>query len=381
MACFFISAFACSPRPVPAAPGDLIDSITTSPPTGFGWSIDAGGGNILVGIPDHSGSQSGEAAVYDSETRAFRFLLGIQVPSRERLFGTWVAIVGDYLAVSDPQAGSGTSGTVHLFSAADGSHVRSIESAVEGDNHQIFNAIAPVGTSLAVAWSNGTGGAVEIFDPATGASSVRISNPESTMTLFGRGLVAVGDMVAVGAPWHHDPETSFTGVVHIFDASTGALLRTISNPDPETNDRFGWSLAALGTDLLIGAPGGENGGRAYLCNPATGDQLAVYTNPEPGSEELFGFSVAAANGHPLIGAAYDRPDGVFQGGRAYLINRTSGATLLTLRKPVPQIGDMFGFAVRGLGEQILVSAPGDQSVDIYEGDAAPAAVKFWNRYE
>jgi hypothetical protein len=43
------------------------------------------------------------------------------------------------------------------------------------------------------------------------------------------------------------------GTAYVFDASTGALLATLANPDPTATDRYGYTVAASGNVALIGA--------------------------------------------------------------------------------------------------------------------------------
>src|SRR2546422_785193 len=87
-----------------------------------------------------------------------------------------------------------------------------------------------------------------------------------------------------------------------------SLLITFTNPTPVVNDRFGASVAALGSDrLVIGASGAgdASAGEAYLFG-ANGTLLTTFTNPSPALNEYFGASVAAVGSNRvLIGAPYD----------------------------------------------------------------------------
>ncbi|MBI3736779.1 hypothetical protein HY256_09735, partial [Candidatus Sumerlaeota bacterium] len=89
----------------------------------------------------------------------------------------------------------------------------------------------------------------------------------------------------------------------------GDLLLTIHNPTPVADDWFGYSVAAVGTNLLVGAPmkdsGAANAGAVYLFNGKTGDLLLSIYNPFPGQGDLFGWSVAGAGDNILVGAPYN----------------------------------------------------------------------------
>ncbi|MEX2502723.1 MAG: FG-GAP repeat protein, partial [Trueperaceae bacterium] len=66
-------------------------------------------------------------------------------------------------------------------------------------------------------------------------------------------------------------------------------------------------------------PGGVvDAGSAYLFNGTTGAVLLSIPNPAPLLSDSFGWSVAGVGGNILVGAHYDDPGGVFEAGSAYL---------------------------------------------------------------
>jgi len=64
------------------------------------------------------------------------------------------------------------------------------------------------------------------------------------------------------------------GQAHLFDATTGALLKTFDDPTVTTDDQFGFSVSISGNNVLVGAPGDDtNGGdvgQAHLFDARTG---------------------------------------------------------------------------------------------------------------
>jgi hypothetical protein len=87
------------------------------------------------------------------------------------------------------------------------------------------------------------------------------------------------------------------GSVYLFDGNTGELLLTINNPEPAAFDRFGWSVAGVGTNLLVGTPlddpgGVVDAGSAYLFDGGTGALLRTFNSPNLKADEYFGWSVA-----------------------------------------------------------------------------------------
>ena len=63
------------------------------------------------------------------------------------------------------------------------------------------------------------------------------------------------------------------------------LLRTFQKPTPAANDDLGCSVAAVGNNVLIGAyrddTGATDAGAAYLFDGSTGALLRTFTNPTP----------------------------------------------------------------------------------------------------
>ena len=89
-------------------------------------------------------------------------------------------------------------------------------------------------------------------------------------------------------------------------------------------------------------------------------------NPAPAASDEFGYSVAAVGGKVLVGAWADDPGGVTDAGSAYLFDGATGALLLTIPNPAPDAGDLFGNAVAAVGGNILVAAYGDDPGGVAE---------------
>jgi hypothetical protein len=78
---------------------------------------------------------------------------------------------------------------------------------------------------------------------------------------FGFSVAGVGMNILVGSP--EDSllhEIRGAGAAYLFNGRTGRLLLEIPNPNPNFDpsfnfENFGWSVAGLGEDLIISAPG------------------------------------------------------------------------------------------------------------------------------
>jgi len=207
-------------------------------------------------------------------------------------------------------------------------------------------------------------GAAYLFDGVTGQLLLTLPNPTPAANdCFGWSVAAVGDQVLVGAPYD-DTGASNAGAAYLFDGVTGQLLLTLPNPTPAADDRFGSAVAGVGGNILVGTPyddtGAGNAGAAYLFDGVTGQLLLTVLNPTPAAYDRFGYSVAGVGGNILVGTPYD-DTGATDGGAAYLFDGPSGDLLLTFLNPVPASGDRYGYAVAAVGLKVLVGAPYDDT--------------------
>ena len=106
---------------------------------------------------------------------------------------------------------------------------------------------------------------------------------------FGASVASVAGNVAIGAPFDNGPSSPHhPGAVFLYDGvptddgistnyAYGALIHVFADPNPAAGDEFGASIATVGNDLLVGAPGssltGPGDGAAYLfdANPEQPD--------------------------------------------------------------------------------------------------------------
>ncbi len=196
---------------------------------------------------------------------------------------------------------------------------------------------------------------------------------------FGESVASNYGNVAIGAPFEDG-----TGAVYLYDGVTtanesdttynyGQLLFTFTDPNPEPGDEFGASLAVVGNDLVVGAPGsslsGPGDGVAYVFDAndestTFGELLATLEIPNPDdlNDAHFGAAVGTTNTNIVIGAP-GRDGGTgeayeFEGGT---IATGLGDPLLKIKNPDSQAGSEFGAAVAGIGNNVIVGAPSDST--------------------
>src|SRR6185436_18849973 len=85
-------------------------------------------------------------------------------------------------------------------------------------------------------------------------------------TQQGYSVAVDGNIAIVGAPFD-DVGGYSAGVVKVYEAMTGALLLTLTNPSPASPEQFGRAVSISGTRIVVGSKGEVYGpayrGRAY----------------------------------------------------------------------------------------------------------------------
>lgn len=103
-----------------------------------------------------------------------------------------------------------------------------------------------------------------LFDPGNGAQF---------NTQQGSSVAVDGNIAVAGAP--ADNVGGYpSGVVKVYDVTTGALLHTLTNPVPASDDYFGICVAVSGSLVVVGAHGDDAGksdaGSAYVFDISNG---------------------------------------------------------------------------------------------------------------
>jgi len=205
---------------------------------------------------------------------------------------------------------------------------------------------------------SGNVGQVHLFDAVTGALLRTFEDP----TLrggdeFATSVALDGERVLVGAA-NDDTQGLAVGEAHLFDAVTGNLLQTFDDPTVTDRDGFGTAVAIEGDRVLIGAPGddttGDGIGQVHLFDAVTGALLLTFDDPTATFRDFFGRSVAMSGERVLIGAFGD--SGVGSTGQAHLFDTVTGALLRTFDDPTPTSFDQFGWSVALDGNRALIGA-------------------------
>jgi len=207
---------------------------------------------------------------------------------------------------------------------------------------------------------------------------------------LGQAMAVQGNLILIGAPGEDQAGLADVGAVYLIEASSGMLLRRFANPTPAINERFGSSVAFLGDRIVIGAPGeivnlAQQVGAVYVFE---GILTAISTRlPHPFGNRAnarFGQSIAVVGDNLLVGAPGETVSFSNSAGAAYLINSRDGSLIISLPNPTPSIGEQFGAVVAAFGSDLLVTALGERvgngsgRVYLYDGRVGTLRRTFTN---
>lgn len=337
-------------------PPSPIQTFSTDPIT----SIAADGNLLLLGMLGYQGKTPGSARLLDSNTG--KYLRDFWPPEYSVLFGNNVAIADNKALISSGNNKSylfdtKTGVLLQRFSTDDSKFLTdrypARKVAFVGNNVLISpEPDLPLGyQKVAPAY---------LFDSNTGALLQSFFSPIPRNLFPIEYATAVGNKVAIAASSKQPSETSINPAVYLFDNITGELLLTLPSPDTADNSAtFGTAIAAVGNDILIGAPFADRGrGAAYLFDGNTGSLIRKFSNPNPPDFNLyrndgFGSSLGVTGNDILIGASSYESQGA-----VYRFNNTTGNLIETyLGKVPPGSGLVLGQApkVSSFGELIAIT--------------------------
>jgi hypothetical protein len=225
----------------------------------FGSRVALEGERVLIGEPndDTYGAEVGQAHLFDAATGALLWTFNDPTPDSGTTlrgsFGSAVALDGDLVLIGEPDDNSTAyGGQAHLFDATTGAWLWTFG----GLGGRFGERVVLDGDLVLIA--SGDPSQVHLFDATTGSWLRTFEDPTGDWHDFGASIALDGNRVLVGAPWHTSlnfPDILYSGRAYLFDATTGALLRTFDIPVAAHGlDKFGEVVALDGNRVLIGAP-------------------------------------------------------------------------------------------------------------------------------
>lgn len=203
--------------------------------------------------------------------------------------------------------------------------------------------------------------------------------PNAQAKFFGAAVARTDRYIIVGAS-EDSTAGPLAGAVDVYDTS-GTLLRRITNPTPGPMDDFGAAVAVSGDVLVVGAPFDDtaslNSGAAYVFNAATGALLRTFVNPTRTPGDKFGAAVAIEGNRVVVGAPW-RDGFEADTGAAYVFDTVTGTLTASLTHANARPGEQFGTAVAIAGPRIVVSAPYANPLSTPAVPYPPGAVFFYS---
>ena len=357
----------------------------------FGYATAIVGDRIIVGAPkdDTDGNNTGSVYAFDPSTAGLITRFIDPTPPYSVYLGESVAVSGTVAVFGAP--GDGTGGTRHgrayVVETTTGEMIARLDNPTPNNSDEFGDSVAILGDKVLVAATDdgsglNDGGSVYVFDNTSGSLEATISNPTPDfLDDFGSSIAVSNDRIVVAAIGD-DVSATNSGVVYLFDASTLALVATLNNPSPDDEDRFGSSVAIFDDRVVVGAYEDDtdslNAGRAYVFDATSGALLRTLSNPTPSRDDHFSGSVAIEGNTIAVGAHLDDAE-VVDSGAVHVFDALTGSLIRTLVNPTPENGDCFGSKVAIMNDMIVVSAVSDDtgfdnSGSVYVFDAKTGAL-------
>lgn len=282
-------------------------------------SVAIAGNLIVLGAPYHGNY----GALF-----AYRFNGTSWVPSQGQIepslkngavrtenFGYAMAISGSSVYVGAPgyyhndPVNYAKAGAVFVFTDSGSSLTESrvISASDKGMNDAFGAALAANGSTLVVGAPGNS--KAYLFN---GTTEVKLAGGLSAGSKLGTSVAIAANLISVGAPGAVNGQGEGSGAVAIFDAATGAKKQTLFGDDASI--QFGMSVAANGSDLLIGAPmesinGATRSGAAHMYRLNGGSFQPYYIfrprRGDQGFEDYFGESIDIGSGYVFGGSRAD----------------------------------------------------------------------------
>lgn len=282
--------------------------LSDEPTLGFGTPVAISGNTALVGANFSGSGGSVFVFVREAGTWAIQAQL-IPGDSTNNKFGESVAIDGDTVAIGaiwdDDLFHRG--GAAYVFTRTGATWSLQEKLTHSPDNANVGTAIAVSGDTLLVS----SEGAADVFVRSAGDWSFQQQLHSSTRfgaRYFGRSVALEDDMAAVGVPTD-DEIAPAAGSVDVFlrtgDVwSAGTRVRA---SDGTRDSVFGSSVALAQGQLVVGADNENQGrGAVYVFDRSDAPPSSWVEHklvaPARTAGDRFGYSVAKAGGNVLVGA-------------------------------------------------------------------------------
>ncbi len=360
----------------------------------FGTSVAIEGNLAVIGARWDDGGGENAGAVYLFRRSGSEWTDGVKLTASDASefsrFGQSVSVSRDTIVVGAPRTDDvGTdSGAAYVFRFVENEWIQedkltaSDAAAVDrfGTSVSIHEDVLVVGSRFdddeCPAEPACNSGSVYVFrrvEAAWTQEAKLTASDASSGAEFGSAVSLDGHLLVIGsylddAACAQDPSCdSGSAYVFLFDGISWNEDAKLTASDAEAEDWFGVSVAVEGDVIIVGAEhdsdSGSYSGSAYIFHQPDGGwenmtETAKLTASDGREADRFGVSVFIHGGVALVGARNEDSRGSNAG--AVYVYRQNGlhwAEQTKLTASDGELGDRFGVAVAGDGDDALVGAP------------------------
>jgi len=214
---------------------------------------------------------------------------------------------------------------------------------------------------------------LNVFTQTPGSETLLTPSDTTYFQQFGWTVAADGETVVVGAPADYPGGLYSAGAAYVFvrDGDAWVEQAKLVAADAAECSQFGYVVAIHGDTLLVGAHyDSAYAGAAYVFTRERNawTQQAKLTPADAAGGKEFGCAVALDGDRLVVGAMADAQGG-YNAGAAYVFEK-AGATWseqAKLMSGLAQPGDLFGFAVALAGDTAVVGSPFDDDAGMDAG--------------
>lgn len=299
-------------------------------------------------------------------------------PVEDERIGSNVAASGRFVA-----AGSNMTRTAKVFDSVSGKQVRNFASPSTETADLFGYSCAMSGDYVVVGAPNATGlaggsktGKAYVFSLKSGKLLYELF-PSGTSAIdggrFGYSVAASGRFIVVGAPYDNTIGTA-VGAVYLFDTKTGQRVRKVFSTNSSNNQNIGLNVA-IGGNWIAASSGylapypvedspSSKVGKVYLWNAMTGVSSTPLLDDDMVQDDYFGRSICIVDGIVAVGEPFQKV-GAVTVGVVHLYEAATGKHLRTLTPSNLNVSGRFGWDVASDGNHLAVSDPIDNRFRIF----------------
>ena len=176
---------------------------------------------------------------------------------------------------------------------------------------------------------------------------LKASDPGSVDN-YGLAVAIDANVIVVGAKDEDPGGLSSAGSAYVYELSSGTWSQSakLSAADAAASDEFALSVDVSGNNIIVGAPYDDDvassAGSAYVFRKILGTwkQVRKITASDPSADDKYGYSVAISGKDVIVGAPeFDPEDGSTNEGAVYLYQRVNASWEDVSVKTLPVVGN------------------------------------------